>query len=327
MDTKTLIDHERKKTIFSEFQGEFWKPCPGTGGGYLCCGYQIITPLRGCGMYCRYCILQVYFERQMQIQFENYADLEDEVHRKMAAWQGVVRFGTGEFGDSLYAEDTFGLSRKIAATLEPYGNVVVEFKTKSANVGDLGEIKRPHRVVIGFSVNTPRMIALFEKNTASLEARFAAARKCEEMGFHVAFHFDPLLWYSEWEIEYREVVKAIYSAVKKPDAIAWVSLGGFRTIPHLKKALRRRGTHLPLFSGEMITGNDGKLRYFRPIRIAFYRAMREEFETHHKDVTLYLCMESRDVWEDAGMAERIPGGLPAYLDGRAEAMLKKRMMN
>lgn len=324
MNTQTIIESEREKTIASEFRGEFWKPCPGTGGGYLCCGYQIITPLRGCGMYCRYCILQVYFERQMQVQFENYADLEDEVHRKMASWQGVIRFGTGEFGDSLYAEDTFGLSRKIAATLEPYGNAVVEFKTKSANINDLAKIKKPNRVVIGFSLNTPRMIALFEKNTAPLEARLAAARRCEDMGFHVAFHFDPMFRYPEWEKEYRKVVKAIYSAVKIPDSIAWVSLGGFRTIPQLKKELRKKGAHLPLFSGEMIAGNDGKLRYFRPIRTAFYRAMREEFEAHHKEVTLYLCMESPEVWEDAGMAARIPGGLAAYLDARAEAMLKKR---
>jgi spore photoproduct lyase len=185
----------------------------------------------------------------------------------------------------------------------------------------LREIKRPGRVVIGFSLNTPRMIALFEKDTASLEARLAAARKCEEIGLRVAFHFDPMLWYPEWEREYRGVVKSIYSAIKDPDSIAWVSLGGFRTIPQLKKTLRQKGLHLPLFSGEMIAGNDGKLRYFRPIRTAFYRAMREEFETHHKEVTLYLCMESPEVWEDAGMAGRIPEGLPAYLDARAEVML------
>lgn len=323
MSTHLTSDPGREKTVTLEFQGEFWKPCPGTGGGYLCCGYQILTPLRGCGMYCRYCILQVYFERQSQVLFENYSELENEVGRKMAAWNGVVRFGTGEFGDSLYAEDVFGLSRKIAATLEPYGNAVVEFKTKSVNISTLGEIKRPSKVVIGFSLNTQRMIALFEKDTALLEARLAAARKCEEMGFRVAFHFDPMLWYPEWEEEYRGVVKSIYSCIRDPDSIAWVSLGGFRTIPQLKKTLRQKGLHLPLFSGEMITGNDGKLRYFRPIRTAFYRAMREEFEAHYKEVTLYLCMESRDVWEDAGMISRIPLGLVKYLDDRAEKMLKK----
>lgn len=307
-----------KNTIF---QGEFWKPCPGTGGGYLCCGYQILTPQRGCGMYCRYCILQVYFERQCRVLFRNYTELEREVARKMAVWKGVVRFGTGEFTDSLFAEDKLGLSRKIAATLEPYDNALVEFKTKSSNIGELRRIKRPERVVIGFSLNTTRMIELFEKGTAPLEERLAAARTCAERGFFVAFHFDPMLWYDGWEGEYREVVRAIYAYVKDPRKIAWCSLGGLRTNPLLKKYLRSLDNHLPLFSGEMMTGNDGKLRYFRPYRSSMFSAMRDEFDRQDSGATLYLCMESREVWETAGMFKRIPEGLPRYLDKRAEEML------
>jgi hypothetical protein len=38
-------------------------------------------------------------------------------------------------------------------------------------------------------------------------------------------------------------------------------------------------------------------------------------------VTLYLCMESRELWEAAGLSERITGGLPRYLDNRAEEIL------
>jgi spore photoproduct lyase len=312
---------ERTSITAETLKGEFCKPCPGTCGGYLCCGYQIITPLRGCGMYCRYCILQIYFERQCQVLFENYYDLEEEVHRKMASWKGVVRFGTGEFGDSLWAEDRFGLSRRIAGTLEPYPNVVIEFKTKSASVDSLKGINRPQRIITGFSLNTPRMIATFEQNTASLEDRFAAAQKCEQMGFNVAFHFDPMFWYDGWEQEYREVVRMIYRAIRDPARIAWVSLGGFRSNPRLKRSLREKGEHLPLFSGEMIVGNDGKLRYFRPYREAFYKAMQEEFEKHDPDVTLYLCMESKEVWEASGMMKRIPRGLPEYLDKSAERIL------
>jgi len=132
-----------------------------------------------------------------------------------------------------------------------------------------------------------------------------------------------MIRYDGWEEEYRGVVRSIYSSVKDPGNIAWVSLGGFRSVPSLKKELRQTDQHLPLFAGEMIVGNDGKLRYFRPLRVAFYRAMRDEFEKHDPAVTLYLCMESRDVWQDAGMANRIPDGLVRYLDARAEKMLGK----
>jgi spore photoproduct lyase len=322
-DSPEMISNERTILHTQTRQGEFWKPCPGTGSGYLCCNYQILTPLRGCGMYCQYCVLQVYFENQCQVLFQNYTDLEQEIAGKMQSWNGMVRFGTGEFSDSLWAESRLGLSRKIAATLEPYKNVVVEFKTKSANIDTIDSIERPERIIIGFSLNTPRMIDQYEKDTATLKDRFIAALKAEQMGYNVAFHFDPMFVYDGWEQEYCRVVRMIYDTIRNPSRIAWISLGAFRSNPLLKHALRRKNQHLPLYSGEMITGTDGKLRYFRPYRVALYATMQQEFEKHDPDAPLYLCMESRDVWEQAGMIYRIPKGLPAYLDARAEKMLKR----
>ncbi|HEX3018899.1 MAG TPA: radical SAM protein [Chitinispirillaceae bacterium] len=303
-------------------KGEFWKPCPGTTQGYLCCGYQILTPSTGCGMYCKYCILQAYFPHQCQILFDNFDDLEKEVHTKLNGNSAVIRFGTGEFGDSLYSEHKTGVARKVAALLEPYQNVIVEFKTKSTNIEPLKAIRIPQKIIIGFSLNTPAMIERMENGTASLQQRLDLAVKCIEMGFYVAFHFDPMFIYANWEAEYRNVVKGIFKKIADPSRIAWVSMGGFRTMPSLKTHLKSKNDHLGLFSGEMVAGMDGKLRYFRPLRTALYKAVAEEFELHYPEITLYLCMESPEVWNDAGMKKRIPDGLVKYLDRRAEYMLR-----
>jgi spore photoproduct lyase len=311
----------RNAIVVSREQGEFWKPCPGTTKGYYCCGYQIITPMTGCGMYCRYCVLQAYLENPAQVVYENIDDLEKEIARKMTAWKGVVRFGTGEFGDSLFLEDKFHLSERIAAMLDPYPNAIVEFKTKSTNVAGLAKIKDPRKVIVGFSMNTPAMIELHERNTASLRDRLEAARECLSMGFRVAFHFDPIIYYPHWKRDYAEVVRQIFDYVKDPSRIAWWSLGGFRSAPGLKEHLKKSGMHLPLFSAEMITGEDGKYRYFRPVRVEFYSTLCEEIERRYPDVPVYLCMESPEVWEASGMMKRIPHGLAGYLDARAEKML------
>jgi spore photoproduct lyase len=99
-------------------------------------------------------------------------------------------------------------------------------------------------------------------------------------------------------------------------------MGGFRTSPALKKYLKRTNSHLPLFaSSDLVLGEDGKYRYFRPVRVAFYRTLQEEISTHAPQTTLYLCMESPEVWEASGMVGRIPDGLVQYLDKRAEEML------
>jgi spore photoproduct lyase len=306
------------------FHGEFWKPCPGTGAGYYCCGYQILSPLTGCGMYCTYCVLQAYLDREEQVVFRNFDDLRDEVHAKMARRNGIVRVGTGELGDSLFLERRLGFCRRIAALLEPYDTVLLELKTKWADVELLRQIRVPGKVVIGFSMNTPAMIECLEHGTATLEQRLEAMRRCEEMGFRVAVHFDPMVWYPRWEEEYRMVVARVFQSIQDPECIAWWSLGGFRCVPALKARLKRQGLHLPLFSGELGLGKDGKYRYFRPVRVAFYRLMREEVERYRAETTLYLCMESPEVWRDSGLEERIPDGLPALLDNRASDILANR---
>jgi len=321
VDISSSIMAKRNEVVFGREDGEFWKPCPGTTKGYLCCGYQIITPLTGCGMYCRYCVLQAYLENQGQTVYGNLDALQKELNEKMSKWPSVVRFGTGEFGDSLFLNDKVHIAEKIAEMLEPYPHACVEFKTKSTAIRSLSKIKYPNRVVIGFSMNTPDMIAMHEHNTASLRQRLDAARQCLDMGFWIAFHFDPLIYHLGWETAYTNVVKEIFETIKDPSKIAWWSMGGFRSAPALKEHLKKMNMHLPLFSSEMILGEDGKYRYFRPQRTAIYSAMRKEIERHDAKVPLYLCMESPEVWADCGLAGRIPNGLVRYLDGRAEEML------
>jgi len=320
IDPAILANH--KALITSIQKGEFLKPCPGTTQGYFCCGYQILTPLTGCGMQCDYCILQSYFDHRCQVVFDNFDDLQRETEEKLRKWRGVMRIGTGEFADSLFQENNLGLCKKVADLLEPYPNVLVEFKTKSVSIQTLSSIKKPEKVVIGFSMNTPAMITLHEKDTASLDARLEAIRQCEAMGFYIAIHFDPIFQYPNWNEDYREVVGKIFSYIKNPEKIAWWSMGGFRTSPALKKYLKYANSHLPLFAlSDLILGEDGKYRYFRPIRVAFYSALQEEIRNYASQTTLYLCMESPEVWEESGMMFRIPQGLVRYLDKKAETIL------
>ena len=328
MPSKQLyINPQRREVRTALHKGEFWKPCPGTSDDYLCCGYQILTPMTGCGMYCCYCVLQVYFDNQYQTVFENFDDLEREVHHKMEMPEyknKVVRIGTGEFGDSLFLENRFGLSEKTAGIFDRYNNVLVEFKTKSANVSTLGRIKNPRKIVVGFSLNTETIVKRLESGTAPIAERLKAARRCVEMGFNVAFHFDPIVWYDRWEDEYCQTISMIYDYIKDAEKIAWCSMGGFRCMPALKGELRRLGMDLPLFAGEMVLGADGKLRYPRTLRARFYRALDAQFRKRQPDAPLYLCMESREVWDECGMSgviNNVDDGLTRLLDKRAGSIL------
>jgi spore photoproduct lyase len=102
-----------------------------------------------------------------------------------------------------------------------------------------------------------------------------------------------------------------------PKGIIWVSLGSFRFMPELKGIIRKRHPRTSIFQGEFIPGLDGKMRYFKPIRTELYARLRGMLETWHKNLGLYLCMESDDVWiRSLGWSPGDTKGLTRYLDQR-----------
>src|SRR4030042_461380 len=131
---------------------------------------------------------------------------------------------------------------------------------------------------------------------ASLEKRLSAARLCQDWGFLLGFHFDPVLMRPGWENGYRNVIKKIGTTV---DArrIAWVSLGTLRFPPELKSRIQARFPGSSILGEEMIRGLDGKMRCLRPLRTEAYRKMAGWLKDLEPELFVYLCMESPAVWE------------------------------
>ena len=94
--------------------------------------------------------------------------------------------------------------------------------------------------------------------------------------------------------------------------IAWLSMGVLRTTPDLKRTMRSRFPRSRLATGEQVLCSDGKLRYFQPLRVAMYRKMLNWIRRGAPTVKVYLCMESKEVWQQVfGFAptgsDRSPG--------------------
>jgi spore photoproduct lyase len=112
----------------------------------------------------------------------------------------------------------------------------------------------------------------------------------------VGFHFDPLIYYHGWEEEYEQAVKDIFSRVDV-SRVAWISLGAMRFTPNLRSIIRQRFPNSTIPCGEFVPGHHGKLRYFRPIREEMYSRMMTWIRRAAPQVFVYLCMESRAVWQ------------------------------
>ncbi len=141
-----------------------------------------------------------------------------------------------------------------------------------------------------------------------------STRKCESWGYKLAFHFDPVVIYENCEKDYKEVIKMIFEHVSAEN-IVYISIGSFRFIPALKQIIKNRFTSSKIIYGEFVTGLDGKMRYFKPLRINIYREIINSIKELAPDVLLYFCMEDDEVWEKTlGFVPEEPDSLGKMLD-------------
>ena len=307
---------QAKETLYiTKNRGSFIKECPGTSY-YTCCGYKILHIGTFCSMDCSYCILQSYFHPPVLQFFVNHEDLIKEIDTLFKN-DAVSRVGTGEFTDSMIWERWTDLSTILVPEFSKQSRAVLELKTKTTDIDLLKGLRHNRKTIISWSLNTERVIKEQERRTSSLTARLKAAAVCESWGYPVSFHFDPVILYDGCEEEYKKVIQSIFSYVSH-DNIVWISIGTFRFMPALKSIIRKRFPDSKIPYGEFVTGLDGKMRYFKPLRIDIYKKMVAWIKEIAPDIVVYFCMEDDEVWEKAaGFVPKDRGGLSAMLDESA----------
>lgn len=308
-----------KKTLYLAAQaGRFVRDCPGASSreaaSQLCCGYMIVDVVYNCNYDCTYCYLQHYVNAPYLTVYANVTDLFDELATVLRARAPqLVRLGSGEFSDSLSLDPLTGFSRLLMPFLRQFSNVLFEFKTKSDLVDQLLDLDPQGRAMVSWSINPEPVVQREEHKTASLAARLRAAQRCRDAGYKIGLHFDPLLYYPGWEAEYEPFVAQVFGALA-PQDIAYMSMGSLRFAPGLKKVVQERFPSNRLMSAELFPGADGKLRYFKPLRIEMYTKMLGWLQRYMPKPPLYLCMEIHDVWHKVfGTAPACNAEMEAYI--------------
>jgi len=314
-DRADWLSHAKTTLLLAVQKGPFWRSCPGTRD-YICCGYQVLQVGLNCPMDCTYCVLQGYVNVPAITVFVNVEDLQEELE---ARWtenpDQVWRLGTGEFGDSLALDGLMGLNELLIPRFAGREHAILEIKSKRGQLSHLLSLGPNRQVIFAWSLNPTEIIAGEEHFAASLESRLKAAAQAVEAGFRVAFHFDPLIFFPGWEEAYQRTVERLGDAVPS-QAIAWISLGGLRLLPPLRQLMLQRFPNSRIAAQEMVLAPDGKLRYFKSLRVEMYVRMREWLTQAAPEALIYLCMESPRVWQEAFGFTPDGQNLARLLDGR-----------
>jgi spore photoproduct lyase len=228
----------------------------------------------------------------------------------------VLRFGSGELGDSLALERQLGLHRPLMQFFGEKKRALLELKSKWASVEPVKDVLNPYTVV-SFSLAPPRIIEQEEKRTSPLRKRLKVLRRVQEAGCFVGLHFDPIIIYPGFEKDYFYLIDDI-SRILDLKRVIWVSMGTLRFMPKLFNLFLMEGRS-NLLHGEFIRGEDGKYRYIKSERIKAYKMVHDLLKDKESDLFIYLCMERADIWRQVtGTEVTATEGLVALFDRRVK---------
>ena len=290
---------EGKRSVRQDrITGRLFDVCATFNKKYICCRVYVLRSVQNCPYECSYCFLQNYLTDGQMKYIDDLESLLKEVYQKTEAqpWR-LFRIGTWELGDSLALERRTGQAVYLIKQFSHIENAVLELKTKSDVVDDILNLDHNSHTVVSWSQNTDYISRTEEHGTAPLERRLIAMKKVFEAGYLIGLHFDPMILYDGWQRDYSQLIRDIFSYISA-ERIAWISIGSLRFNPEMKRMIEIHYPHTGVTSQEMITGDDGKMRYVKPLRLEMYRHLYRELKNHIREDTLvYLCMERWDVWE------------------------------
>ncbi len=267
--------------------------CPVASERTRCCNLLTLDAVEGCGYDCSYCSIRYFYDGDSIGFDEKFIDkLQSlEIDPRLS-----YHIGTGQSSDSLMWGNKSGILDAVLDFAAVHPNVILELKTKSANISHLLKREIPANVLTTWSLNPQLIIDNEEHFTASLTQRLEAAEKVAAKGNLIGFHFHRMVYYDAWEKDYGALFAQIQNRFRAEDTTL-VSLGTLTfTKPVLKKMRERKMKskilQMPLDDAE------GKYSYPLDIKRNMFRFAYDSLSAWHGRVFFYMCMEDAGLWKD-----------------------------
>ncbi|OPY26021.1 MAG: hypothetical protein A4E28_02735 [Methanocella sp. PtaU1.Bin125] len=272
-------------------------PVPKNESDVVCPHFIELKWANGCKFDCAWCFLQGTYRfhpewKNGSPKFKDYKTIEAHIKRFIAENSSEHELlNAGELSDALLSEGSNKpFSRFIVRVLDDYdpqGKYRVLFLTKSTLVKNIVDLKRPDRIVMGFSLNADIVSKKWEHKAPTIKDRIKAAKKVYDAGYQTRVRIDPMVPIEKWKEHYSRLVDDIFSSFV-PDRITIGSLRGLQSTINNSKD-KSWVDYLSVSSnwGRKI---DDETRY------NMYNYLISYLNDNHKFSKIALCKETLGVW-------------------------------
>lgn len=253
----------------------------------------------GCPHGCQYCpggkvsIVNTNLEEFLTRQVIPAAEAEP--------WQKVFMYNSA-LSDTPCFEPEYGLSKLLAEYYATTPDQHYLIHTKSANLDFLREVDHRGRTIVLWSVTSPTAARLIEPGSALPEERIEAARRCQEAGIPIRFKLKPIVPVKGWRDQYRQVIEHMFARTR-PESVglfmlAWMDFAEFKSCidtglldPPFLQALEESAPSRDPNSAQLFP---------HAARVELYRFLIAEIRRHDRNVPVFLCTETNEMWREIG---------------------------
>ncbi|MCH8262007.1 MAG: DNA photolyase [Proteobacteria bacterium] len=236
---------------------------------------------------CRYCFLQGMYRSAHYVLFVNYEDFANEIKNKIQKTDKEIHFFSGYDCDSLALEPVTKFLEYFLPVFRKHHKALLEIRTKSTQIRTLLNTEPFENCVLAWSFTPAEIAAVLEHKTPSVDRRIISIIKLQEKGWRIGLRFDPLIYSSEYQSQYRKLF-ADTLQICNPELLHSVTLGSFRLPKGYFKSLQKMYPDERLFASPLEEAN-GMFSYKAQIQSEMLNFCREEILNYIPEEKFFPC--------------------------------------
>lgn len=236
---------------------------------------------------CRYCFLQGMYRSAHYVLFMNYEDFANEIKNKIQKTDKEIHFFSGYDCDSLALEPVTKFLEYFLPVFREHRKALLEIRTKSTQIRTLLTTEPFENCVLAWSFTPTEIAAELEHKTPSVERRIESIIKLQEKGWRIGLRFDPLIYSSEYQSQYRKLFTDTLQ-ICNPELLHSVTLGSFRLPKGYFKSIQKMYPDERLFASPLEEAN-GMFGYKAQIQSEMLNFCREEILNYIPEEKFFPC--------------------------------------